>query len=303
VLRRTIVETQGDVVIIIGNDLSAEAQAVLAAGASSLIGEGRRVLIHPLPPYNNSVGAFDLTAGRKRVDEVVKSSKALLIGGSLQDAAILAGQDFVAVQELFLTETTDHADVVFPAASYAEVDGTYTNNAGNVQRVRKAIEPLNQSKPDWMITALIAREMNEQIIPDLSATGIFGAIAEEVPAYEGLRYPSMKDESNPARANYEIKTGNDLSVAVSRLEKQMESMPDEGTKNMVTPRIGHKLHRLTTMTSKTPQFHLLQNGNPKPENLLVSPLEQFNLDGTPRHEETAEAVAVGVGDRSNPSGR
>jgi len=49
------------------------------------------------------------------------------------------------------------------------------------------------------------------------------------------------------------------------------------------------------MTEKTPQFHLLAHGNPKPENLLVSPLVQFNLDGTPKIAERAEAA--GVGDR------
>ena len=87
----------------------------------------------------------------------IKNSKAFLIGGSLQDASILSGKEFVVVQELFQTATTDHADVVFPAASFAEVDGTFTNNAGNVQRVRKAIDPTHQSKPDWMITSLIAK--------------------------------------------------------------------------------------------------------------------------------------------------
>ena len=80
-------------------------------------------------------------------------------------------------------------------------------------------------------------------------------------------------------------------------------MPDIGTKNDEKPRIGHKLHRLTTMTSKTPQFHLLANGNPKPENLLVSPLVQIDPMGKIRTEEIAEAAAVGVGDRSNPGGR
>ena len=85
------------------------------------------------------------------------------------------------------------------------------------------------------------------------------------------------------------------------MTKRLETMPNDATKTTETPRIGHKLHRLTTMTSKTPQFHLLANGNPKPENLLVSPLEQFNLDGTPR--EIAEAAVVGSADRSNPSGR
>ncbi len=51
------------------------------------------------------------------------------------------------------------------------------------------------------------------------------------------------------------------------------------------------------MTGKTAQFHLLANGNPKPDNLLVSPLVQFNLDGTPREELKAQVAAVGVADK------
>jgi hypothetical protein len=84
------------------------------------------------------------------------------------------------------------------------------------------------------------------------------------------------------------------------MRKRIESVPTEGSKQFETPRVGHKLHRLTTMTSKTAQFHLLANGNPKPENLLVSPLEQFALDGTPREDERAEAASVGVADRIAP---
>jgi hypothetical protein len=76
-----------------------------------------------------------------------------------------------------------------------------------------------------------------------------------------------------------------------------------GEKHYQMPEVGHKLHRLTTLTSKTPQFHLLANGNPKPENLLVSPLEQFELDGTARENERAEAAVIGLGDRSNVGGR
>ncbi len=295
-VRKTIFETQGDVIIMIGGNLSADAQAALAANAASLAGEGRRVLLHPLARYNNSVGAYDVTVGRKSVDEVVKNSKALLIGGSLQDASVLAGKDFVAVQELFLTETCEHADVVFPAASFAEVDGTFTNNAGNVQRVRKAIDPIHQSKADWMITALIAREMGVEIAPEWSASAIFRALADATPAYEGLRYPALKDESNPVQAKHEIKSGK---FDVSGIKKAVEDMA-AGGKNLDTPKIGHKLHRLTTMTSKTGQFHLLAHGNPKPDNLLVAPLVQFNLDGTPSEGGQAEAATVGVSDRSAP---
>ncbi len=298
-VRKTIAETQGDVIIMIGGELSPEAQAILAANASSFAGEGRRVLLHPLPKYNNSVGAHDLTQGRRSVDEVVKNSKALLIGGSLQNASVLAGKDFVVVQELFQTETTDHADVVFPAASFAEIDGTFTNNAGNVQRVRKAIEPLHQSKPDWMITALIGREMGVEIASDWSPSSIFRSLADENPAYNGLRYPALKDESNPVQAKYEIKERPDITASINGLKDAVGKM-SATDKITAVPKVGHKLHRLTTMTSKTEQFHLLAHGNPKPSNLLVSPLVQFGLDGVAREEGIAEAAAVGVSDRSAP---
>ncbi len=298
-VRKTIFDTQGDVIVMFGNELSADAQAILAANAGSLAGEGRRVTLHPLAKYNNSVGAHDMTAGRKSVADVVKNSKAVLVGGSLQDASVLAGKDFVAVQELFLTETCDHADVVFPAASFAEIDGTFTNNAGNVQRVRKAIDPINQAKPDWMITALIAREMGSEIAPDWSPSAIFRTIADAVPAYAGLRYPALKDESNPVQAKYEIKAKS--GVSAKTLKDAVEKM-SASEKITEVPKVGHRLHRLTTMTSKTQQFHLLAHGNPKPENLLVSPLAQFKLDGSPEIE-IAEAATVGVGDRSNPGGR
>lgn len=299
-VRKTISETEGEVIIMFGRELSVEAQTAIASCAATFAVDNRRVTLHPLPKYNNSVGANDMTPGRESVDEVVKNSKALLIGGSLQDASVLVGMDFIVVQELFQTETTAYADVVFPAASFAEVDGTFTNNAGNVQRVRKAIEPVHQSKPDWMITSLIAREMGTEFGYDFSASMVFKAIADSVPAYNGLRYPMLKDESNPVQAKYTV-GAKDISNVLKALRKSVEAMSDSAEKNMTVPKVGHKLHRLTTMTSKTDQFHLLAHGNPKPDNLLVSPLVQFGLDG--KLSENADSVAVGAGDRSAPGGR
>ncbi|MEP6946217.1 MAG: molybdopterin-dependent oxidoreductase [Acidobacteriota bacterium] len=300
-VRDTINATDGDVIIMFGCEISPDAQAVIAASAAAFAGEGRRVLLHPLVKYNNSVGAYDMTPGRKTVDEVLKNSRSLLIGGALQDASLLAGKDFVAVQELFLCETTDHADVVFPAASFAEVDGTFTNNAGNVQRVRKAIDPLHRSKADWTIASLIARDMGVDFGYGLSASNVFKALADSTPAYAGLRYPALKDESNPVQAKYALSTGDGLSESVARLQKAVESFSDDGQINEVVPKVGHKLHRLTTMTSKTPQFHLLAHGNPKPSNLMVSPLVEFGPDGSPSEEGKAEAAAVGVADRIAPA--
>lgn len=278
-VRETISATEGDFIIMFGGDLSAETQAVLANSADKFASDKCRVLFHPLPLYNNSVGANDVMQGKKSLAEVLKTSKSLIIGGSLSEAKALEGKDFVVVQELFETETTDKADVILPAASFAEVDGTYTNNAGNVQRVRKAIDFVNQAKPDWMITDLIAKELGVDFGYQKSASAVFKAIADSVPAYTGFRYPDLKDESKPVKANYEVHAKKDLSNELKALAERVEALSDDENKNNETPKIGHKLHRLTTMTSKNPQFHLLANGNPKPENLHVSPLKQFDIDG------------------------
>lgn len=299
-LNKMIAETEGDVVFVVGSDLTPEVQAALASMAIGFSTEKNRVLLHPLPLYNNSVGAIDIAPNAKPVDDVVKASKALYVVGSLQDASSLSGKDFIVVQELFLTETADHADVVFPAASFAEVDGTFTNNAGNIQRVRKAIEPIHQSKPDWMITSQLAKELGVDLGFAGSASTVFKAVTQAVPPYAGLLYPDLKDESNPVQAKHAIVSN---AVDIEALKKIADAIPAGGAKNKEVPKVGHKLHRLTTMTSKTAQFHLLAHGNPKPENLLVSPLVQFNTDGSKREERMAEAAAIGVGDRSNPGGR
>jgi NADH-quinone oxidoreductase subunit G len=298
-MRETINNTEGDLIIMAGSELSPPAQAVIAACAANLGAEDRRVLLHPLPLYNNSVGSVDMIPNAADVAKVVANSSAILIAGSLQDASILDGKEFVVVQELFETETTAFADVVLPAASFAEVDGTFTNNAGNVQRVRKSIEPVHQSKPDWLITDLIASAMGTDLGYGLSVSTIFKAIADAVPAYEGLRYPHLKDESNPVQVKHPVAANTDVSEFVADLANFVASLPDDADKISETPRVGHKLHRLTTLTSKTPQFHLLAHGNPKPDNLLVSPLDQFELDGTPKEEGRAEAASIGIGDRAH----
>jgi NADH dehydrogenase/NADH:ubiquinone oxidoreductase subunit G len=280
-IKSTIGETVGDLIIMVSGELSPDAQAALSGSAAGFGAENRRVLLHPLPRYNNSVGAHDMMPGRKSVAEAIKPAKAVLIGGSLQDASVLAGKDFVVVQELFETETTAFADVVLPAASFAEVDGTYTNNSGQVQRVRQALEPQNQAKADWVITSLIAREMGVDFGYNFAATAVFKAIADSTPAYEGLRYPNLKDESRPVQVKHAVSVA-DVSDRIQTLAENASKLPDAAEKISETPRVGHKLHRLTTMTSKTPQFHLLAAGNPKPESLFVSPLVQLNPDGSRR---------------------
>ena len=63
----------------------------------------------------------------------------------------LNNTDLVIVQELFMTETAKHADVILPGASFLEKSGTFTNGERRVQRVNKVVEPVEGSKPDGEI--------------------------------------------------------------------------------------------------------------------------------------------------------
>jgi formate dehydrogenase major subunit/formate dehydrogenase alpha subunit len=71
----------------------------------------------------------------------------------------LAAADFLALQEIFPSETSPFADVLLPGVSFAEKSGTFTNTERRVQPVRKAIQPLAEARPDWEIIADIARRI------------------------------------------------------------------------------------------------------------------------------------------------
>jgi NADH-quinone oxidoreductase subunit G len=76
----------------------------------------------------------------------------------LKNAALRASNTFLVVQEMFLTETAQAADVVLPAASAYEKNGTVTNVCGEVQRLRQAAQTMG-AKPDLEIIGLLAKEM------------------------------------------------------------------------------------------------------------------------------------------------
>jgi formate dehydrogenase alpha subunit len=67
--------------------------------------------------------------------------------------------DFLVLQEIFPSETAVYADILLPGVSFAEKTGTFTNTERRVQMVHKAIEPLGDAKPDWWITAELAKRI------------------------------------------------------------------------------------------------------------------------------------------------
>jgi NADH-quinone oxidoreductase subunit G len=290
-LRDAINATEGDLVIMLGGEVTAAAQAIVAQLPYAFAKEGRRVLLHPLPIYNNSVGAYDmgLMSGNHSVTSLLDGAgnniSAMYVAGSLLPehllgrAEALGKLDLLIVQELFETDTTAFADIVFPAASFSEVDGTFTNNDGYVQRVRQSIPPVHQAKPDWMITAQVAREMGSDFGFQMSASAVFREIAERVPAYADLRYPLLKDESKPVQAQHAIAAQRDLAGEIKVLRTAAEALDESAEKISGTPRVGHELFKIGTLTDKVPQFHLLAAGNPEPETLRISPLYQITVDG------------------------
>ena len=100
--------------------------------------------------------------------------------------------EFLVVQDIFLTETAEYADVVLPAASSFEKDGTFTNTERRVQRVRKAIDPPGEAMPDWRIICELAKRMGYEMDYD-SPAQIMDEIASLTPIYGGISYDRLEN--------------------------------------------------------------------------------------------------------------
>jgi len=104
----------------------------------------------------------------------------------------LEATDFLVVQDIFLSETAELADVVLPATSFAEKDGTFTNTERRVQRVRKALQPPGEAREDWHILCDLAARMGYPMsYPDASA--IQEEIAALTPIYGGITYDRIEE--------------------------------------------------------------------------------------------------------------
>ena len=103
----------------------------------------------------------------------------------------LESLDFLVVQDIFLSETAMFADVVLPAASFAEKEGTFTSTDRHVLRVRKAIEPVGESKPDLEIISQLARKMGASDFVYDSAKAVMEEIAAVTPSYGGISYDRL----------------------------------------------------------------------------------------------------------------
>ena len=109
--------------------------------------------------------------------------------------------EFLVVQDLFINESGAYADVFLPAASWAEKEGTFTNTDRRVQRVRKALEPRGQSRPDWEIVCDLAGRIEKKLGRQRTAFWAYQSPAEVleemsrmVPEYAGVKYPRIENQ-------------------------------------------------------------------------------------------------------------
>ena len=101
--------------------------------------------------------------------------------------------DFLCVQDIFLSETAQLADVVLPSACFAEKDGTFTNTERCVQRVRKAVPPPGEARQDWEIICEVASMIGYPMRYD-NPSQIMDEIASVTPSYGGISYERIEEK-------------------------------------------------------------------------------------------------------------
>lgn len=104
----------------------------------------------------------------------------------------LSKVDFLVVQDLFITETAKYADVILPAASFAEKNGTFTNTERRVQRVRQALSLTGERLPDWQIITMLLNRFGVES-QYISPKDIMDEIAEITPIYAGMSYDRLAE--------------------------------------------------------------------------------------------------------------
>ncbi len=150
-----------------------------------------------LYPHNNSLGAVDMnvvpTSGGLSAKDFGLKSKVLYIIGAdpAREDAKFRNPGFMIVQDLFLTETAQKADVVFPAASWAERDGTFTNTERRVQYFTRALAPMQNSHADWEIIQDVAKQLGAKWNYN-SASDVMNEITQTIPQYAKMSHERLR---------------------------------------------------------------------------------------------------------------
>jgi NADH-quinone oxidoreductase subunit G len=149
----------------------------------------------PLPPHPHSLlpaGEGPRVRGLSALEMLAGGVRGLLVAAAdpFAGSSRPAGLEFLAVQELFFTETARQADVVLPAAALAERDGTFTNLERRVQRFDPGLPVLGLARPDWMIIRQLAVLLGADWAY-ATVGGVLAEMAQRVPLYAGMSFERL----------------------------------------------------------------------------------------------------------------
>jgi NADH-quinone oxidoreductase subunit G len=191
-----------NLVVVYGSDgLGLDGSAAVAAAAAELVkgrlGKPNNGLIGVWPRANDQ-GAWELGfQPADNLDELLKDKTVYIVaadpaGDDPTLKAALKGAKFVAVQELFLTETAKLADIILPAQAYTEREGSFTSGERRVQRFYPAIPPRGETKADFAISAAIAAGLGFEL-EGCSAALVMDRLAASVKAFAGISYRKLAE--------------------------------------------------------------------------------------------------------------
>ena len=191
-----------NLVILYGSDgLGLDGSTALATACARLlvdthhVGKANNGLMGVWPRANDQ-GAWEL--GFRPVADLRKALKGKTVyiiaadpaGDAPSLVTALKGAKSVVVQELFLTATARLADIVLPARAYTERSGTYTSGERRLQRFCPAVPPHGQARPDFVITAQIAKDIGLEL-EGRSVSLVMDGIAATIPAFAGISYRKL----------------------------------------------------------------------------------------------------------------
>jgi NADH-quinone oxidoreductase subunit G len=193
-----------NVVILYGSEgIGVSGSAAVASACAKLLQQTE----HIGKPNNGLIGVWERANDQgawemgfeveEDMEKLLKGKSVYIVGADpIADDPKLAeafeGADFVAVQDVMETATTEIADVVLPAQAFTEREGTLTSGERRVQRFYPAVPVTGDSKPDFAITARIADHMGMSL-EGTDVTAVFDLLANSVKSFEGLNYARLAE--------------------------------------------------------------------------------------------------------------
>ncbi|MEK7807525.1 MAG: NADH-quinone oxidoreductase subunit NuoG, partial [Chloroflexota bacterium] len=230
-----VAKTSENLVLMYGSDgLALAASTALAQACANLLINTRHVgkvnngLI-AVWQHANDQGAWDM--GVRPTTEPIPERALLWIAGAdlVGDDETLPYADFTVVSELFLTATAKAADVVLPAQSFLEREGTFTNGERRVQRYYRAVPPVGQSKADWQIFAMVSEKSGLGKVK-ASPSLVMNEIARNVNHYAGITYQALAkvEKQFPDVGGMDLYYGGNAFENTTGLGVQYPSAADRG---------------------------------------------------------------------------